>query len=73
MRAATFLALTGFITLVGCTPATPGDQYGNNRPQMCGGIAGIACPQDYSCVDDTTDDCDPAKGGADCSGVCVKN
>lgn len=39
---------------------------------MCGGFAGIACPSGYtSCVDDPNDGCDPANGGADCSGICV--
>jgi hypothetical protein len=43
-------------------PAGPG--------QFCGGIAGIACPGRGTCVDDPSDSCDPARGGADCSGVC---
>ena len=39
---------------------------------MCGGFAGLACPSGYSsCIDDPTDGCDPAAGGADCPGVCV--
>jgi hypothetical protein len=37
---------------------------------FCGGIAGIACPGAGKCVDDPTDCCDPATGGADCGGVC---
>ena len=36
----------------------------------CGGIAGIACPGMGRCADDPSDNCDPAAGGADCSGVC---
>jgi hypothetical protein len=40
--------------------------------QMCGGIAGIRCPAGQKCVDDATDSCDPANGGADCPGVCVQ-
>lgn len=40
---------------------------------VCGGIAGVACPKGYSCVDDATDSCDPADGGADCSGKCQKD
>ena len=36
----------------------------------CGGIAGILCPKGFSCGDDPTDSCDPAKGGRDCMGVC---
>ncbi len=39
--------------------------------QMCGGIAGIPCSSGKVCIDDPTDDCDPDKGGADCSGICV--
>ena len=38
---------------------------------FCGGIAGIACPAGQTCVDDPSDGCDPAQGGADCSGICV--
>jgi hypothetical protein len=38
----------------------------------CGGFAGLACPSGYaSCIDNPSDGCDPAKGGADCPGVCV--
>ena len=40
-------------------------------PLSCGGIAGIACPSNLVCVDDPKDNCDPAQGGADCSGICV--
>lgn len=47
-----------------CDPA--GEAYG----PMCGGIAAIPCPGAGTCVDDPRDDCDPRKGGADCSGVC---
>jgi hypothetical protein len=38
---------------------------------MCGGIAGIPCPDGYDCVDDAGDGCDPNAGGADCAGTCV--
>ena len=41
--------------------------------QPCGGIAGFPCPKGQSCVDDPRDDCDPAKGGSDCIGLCVDN
>lgn len=37
---------------------------------FCGGIAGIRCPDGGRCVDDPGDDCDPARGGRDCGGVC---
>ena len=36
----------------------------------CGGIAGTACKPGYECVDDPSDNCDPANGGADCGGLC---
>ena len=39
--------------------------------QMCGGIAGFLCPEGQICVDDPTDSCDPASGGADCIGICT--
>jgi hypothetical protein len=42
-------------------------------PVRCGGIAGIKCPGAGQCVDDSSDDCDPANGGADCGGVCQCN
>jgi len=41
------------------------------EPQMCGGIAGILCPEGKVCIDDPDDDCDPDKGGADCPGICI--
>ena len=42
-----------------------------NAPVVrCGGIAGLACPGSGKCADDPTDSCDPAKGGADCGGIC---
>ena len=40
------------------------------EPIACGGFAGLACPDELSCVDDPNDDCDPDQGGADCIGVC---
>lgn len=50
-----------------------GSPYYDQKPkQMCGGIAGFPCPEGMKCVDDPTDNCDPAKGGADCAGICVK-
>ncbi|MBU8897442.1 hypothetical protein DRW03_29345 [Corallococcus sp. H22C18031201] len=39
--------------------------------QACGGFAGAPCPQGYHCADAPSDDCDPARGGADCAGVCA--
>jgi hypothetical protein len=38
---------------------------------MCGGIAGLPCPDGFECVDSPSDGCDPEAGGADCGGVCV--
>lgn len=40
------------------------------KPQTCGGIAGLPCPAGQTCVDNPNDNCDPANGGADCSGIC---
>lgn len=42
------------------------------RRSFCGGIAGIACADGFTCIDDPKDNCDPAKGGADCGGICVR-
>lgn len=38
---------------------------------LVGGFAGLVCPDKLVCVDDPSDDCNPAKGGADCMGICV--
>ena len=38
---------------------------------LCGGFAGLPCPEGLHCFDDPEDDCDPANGGADCGGVCL--
>jgi hypothetical protein len=38
--------------------------------QTCGGFAGLACPEGYSCADNPNDTCDP-NTGADCAGTCV--
>ena len=38
----------------------------------CGGILGRGCEVPTErCIDDPHDDCDPAKGGSDCIGICV--
>ncbi|MBX3224373.1 MAG: hypothetical protein KF795_27910, partial [Labilithrix sp.] len=40
--------------------------------QQCGGFANLPCDDmNAHCLDDPTDDCDPARGGADCSGLCT--
>ena len=44
----------------------------DDRPATCGGFLGAACPEaGQICVDDPCDDCDPAKGGSDCQGICM--
>jgi hypothetical protein len=54
-------------------PPKGSSAYGDKEPrQMCGGIAGFPCPEGKKCVDDPSDNCDPARGGADCIGICVK-
>jgi hypothetical protein len=40
------------------------------EPPFCGGFGNIQCPGAGTCVDDTSDGCDPENGGADCGGVC---
>jgi hypothetical protein len=40
---------------------------------VCGTLAAGACPGKGTCVDDPTDSCDPARGGADCGGACSCN
>lgn len=47
-----------------CQPKAP-------APKTCGGFAGLPCGPNEQCVDDPNDSCDPTKGGADCSGICV--
>ena len=42
-----------------------------SKAPFCGGIARTACPGLGTCVDNTSDACDPARGGADCGGTCV--
>jgi ethanolamine utilization microcompartment shell protein EutL len=37
----------------------------------CGGIQATMCGSGLTCIDDTSDDCNPALGGRDCRGVCV--
>jgi hypothetical protein len=62
-----------------CGPTAEASQQANtlvedqSKGAFCGGFAGIACAEGYVCVDDPSDDCDPAQGGADCGGICQKN
>lgn len=51
--------------------AMPGTDAGVGN--LCGGIAALSCTRDLICIDDPRDACDPAKGGADCIGVCVRD
>jgi hypothetical protein len=58
-----------------CTAAAAGfsvDYKGEcgGEQQVCGGIAGLICSNGMQCVDDPSDDCDPAHGGRDCMGIC---
>jgi hypothetical protein len=50
----------------------PRSSLGAYGRRPCGGIAGLPCPDGFVCVDDPRDDCDPATGGADCIGICVR-
>lgn len=52
--------------------ASSEDGGDSGEPSFCGGIAGFPCPDGQVCIDDPTDNCDPAMGGADCAGVCVE-
>ncbi len=54
----------------GCIAPTEPPVDPPTNPQ-CGGFAGLACPAGMTCVDDPNDDCDPARGGADCGGLCT--
>lgn len=60
------------LTLAACTPGG-GGSTSPEEAAFCGGIAGIQCPNGYTCVDDPTDTCDPKSGGADCGGICITN
>jgi len=56
-----------------CSHIGPGlhPDAGGKCIQFCGGIAGFACHEaNETCVDDPSDSCDPANGGADCGGLC---
>jgi hypothetical protein len=72
------LALTTLPLAVACGGSASdqgqqGDEDDLTKAKKCGGIAGLTCPSGYQCVDDPTDSCDPAKGGADCIGICKKS
>ncbi|KAI2478842.1 hypothetical protein Ptr902_09808 [Pyrenophora tritici-repentis] len=54
-----------------CGPAC--DQLGVcAEDKLCGGFGGFKCEDPLKvCMDDSRDECDPTKGGADCGGRCV--
>lgn len=52
------------------TPAPQEEQ--TQGGSFCGGIAGVPCPEGFTCVDDPSDTCDPNNSGADCGGFCEK-
>lgn len=64
------------ILFAGCATETPSeftvdsDEMARKERIACGGFAGFACPDGMTCVDDPSDSCDPATGGADCIGYC---
>ena len=39
--------------------------------KSCGGFTGTPCGAGETCIDDPSDSCDPAHGGADCPGICT--
>lgn len=51
-------------------PAPAAEEPADPTGQMCGGFAGLKCPDGYRCVDDPNDACDPAQNHADCAGIC---
>ena len=57
---------------LGDDPPAAGDPLQEDPTgRFCGGFGGFPCPEGYACIDDPSDDCDPQRGGADCSGICV--
>ena len=52
------------------TPKDAGTSSPHEDPITCGGIAARPCPDGHACIDDPRDDCNPKKGGSDCSGIC---
>jgi hypothetical protein len=49
------------------------EQFCEDPRAECAGFLGLTCEGEGECVDDPSDDCDPANGGADCSGLCECN
>jgi hypothetical protein len=42
------------------------------QPKTCGGFGNLDCTGELRCIDNQTDDCDVANGGADCGGICAR-
>ncbi|KXJ91688.1 hypothetical protein Micbo1qcDRAFT_203749 [Microdochium bolleyi] len=42
-----------------------------NKARVCGGLQKLQCAKGRQCFDDPSDDCDPAKGGSNCPGICL--
>jgi hypothetical protein len=75
-----FALATSTFALAGCQSGSgalpeppPSEPQGEYDGMFCGGIAGFACPDGYSCIDNPEDDCIPGKGGSDCGGICVED
>jgi hypothetical protein len=66
------VAFTLFVAACSSTPQTSSDESDLNATPACGGKVGLKCHSGKTCVDDPKDDCDPATGGRDCSGICVQ-
>ena len=65
-----FLLVVGAFGVSGLmAPTVSADPPG----QFCGGIAGIPCPEGFTCVDVPGDGCNPKQGGADCAGYCKRS
>ena len=57
----------------GCCVKVPTQPAFCDAKVKCGGKQGFECEQKgYVCMDDPSDSCDPATGGADCQGCCVE-
>ena len=70
-----FASLVAFSSIVACGGGVARDDDSSSSDAIgvkhCGGLAGTLCAAGYDCVDDPSDSCDPAHGGADCIGICV--
>jgi hypothetical protein len=70
------LSILGFVACGSEDRGESGEQTESveleQRGRLCGGFANLRCPPGFRCVDDPSDDCDPARYGRDCSGICVR-